>query len=87
MALIGATAVAAGPDPRDSQDGRDQRSDHADLHLRSRHVVPASVVYQTADHPLPSGSADWTAGGWPRKGAVNLEEYRNRWDLILAALT
>jgi hypothetical protein len=24
---------------------------------------------------------------WPRKGAVNLEEYRNRWDLILAALT
>lgn len=50
-------------------------------------VVPASVVYQTADHPLPAGSAAWTAGGWPRKGAVNLDEYRNRWDLILESLT
>ena len=50
-------------------------------------IVPASVVYQTADHPLPPGSAAWTAGGWPRRGAVNLDEYRNRWDLILTALT
>jgi hypothetical protein len=49
-------------------------------------VVPASVVYQTADHLLPPGSAAWTAGAWPGKSTVNLEEYRNRWDLILAAL-
>ncbi len=50
-------------------------------------VVPASVVYETADRPLPSGSAQWTAGGWPQRSAVSLEEYRNRWDLILAALS